>query len=255
MKFDCKKSVKNNSINPTVASTGLGVNAVKNINDLNYVFERFKFIPFIMSYLNSYLENFDNNFDRYSRKFITISFFSEIHEELKMIYMKDLKNEQNFYKFSLIPIKLLFKNEEKLKAFEETFKVKENIIKYISGVFKFVEYEKSNKIQNEDFNQLSPIFHMKDETNHELNVDTNTINYLNCGYTPQSIKFIHEIYKNGIDVVNYGELSSIHGFAINSCDPSNMVVSLGIAGHRKINILFNLLVRKRSDGKIIIYNI
>ena len=49
--------------------------------------------------------------------------------------MKELKNQYNFFKFYLIPIKVLFKNEEKLKIFEETFKVKENITKYISGLF------------------------------------------------------------------------------------------------------------------------
>jgi len=247
MNFDNKKNLKINAINPSIANTGIGVLAAKNKNDLNYVFERFKFIPFIMSYLTSYLENFDNNFERYAKKFITISFFSEIHEELKMIYMKDLKNEQNFYKFSLIPIKLLFKNEEKLKSFEELFKVKENIIKYISGLFKFVEYERNNNKLNEDSNyNLTNLD--KDEINYESNCDSNTINYVNSGYTPQSIKFIHEIYKNGVEVVNYGDTASVHGFTINSCDPSNLVVALGIGGHRKINLLFNLLIRKRTDG-------
>ena len=249
MKFDCKKSLKLNAINPALAITSLGVIAAKNKNDLNYVFERFKFIPFIMSYLNSYLENFDNNFDRYTRKFISISFFAEIHEELKMIYMKDLKNEQNFFKFSLIPIKLLFKNEEKLKNFEELFKIKENIIKYVSGIFKFVQYEKSDKIFTEDSIYKIPNYDDKEENlNNDLNGDSSGVNYVNSGYTPQSIKFIHEIFKNGVDVVNYGDTASLHGFTINSCDPSNLVVALGIGGHRKTNLLFNLLIRKRSEG-------
>jgi hypothetical protein len=250
MKFDYKKSLKTNALNPVIANTGLSVMAAKNKNEFNYVFERFKFIPFIMSYLNSYLENFDNNFDRYARKFISISFFAEIHEELKMIYMKDLKNEQNFFKFSLIPIKLLFKNEEKLKTFEEFFKIKENVIKYVRGIFKFIQYEKSNKLIAEDSFSKLPNFNEKENNlNNELNGDSNGINYVNSGYTPQSIKFIHEIFKSGIDVVNYGDSASIHGLTLNSCDPSNMVVALGIGGHRKINLLFNLLIRKRSEGK------
>jgi len=196
------------------------------------------------------LENFDTNFDRYAKKYISISFFAEIHEELKIIYMKDLKNEQNFFKFSLIPIKLLFKNEEKLKAFEEFFKIKENVIKYVKGIFKFVHYEKSNKlIADNSFSKLPNFNEKENNLNNELNGDSNGINYVNSGYTPQSIKFIHEIFKSGIDIVNYGDSASIHGFTLNSCDPSNMVVALGIGGHRKINLLFNLLIRKRSEGK------
>ena len=236
IKFDGRKTLKN--------AASLFQSKLK--PEINYVHESFKFIPFIMSYLDSYLENFDNNFDRYTKKYMTISFFSEIHEELKMIYMKDLKNDQNFFKFLLIPIKILFKCEEKLKNFEEIFKVKENVIKYISGIFKYVEFEKNLKPKNINNNPSS--FYIKDET------EKNKENLYECdensytGYTPESIKFIHGIFKSGIEIVNYGDANCLNGFALNSCDPSNLVVALGINGHRKINVLFNLLIRKRSEG-------
>lgn len=250
MKFDCKKSLKINAPNLAVASTGLGMVAALNKNELNYVHERFKFIPFITSYLNSYLENFDNNFDRYVKKFMTISFFSEIHEELKLIYMKDLKNEHNFYKFLLTPIKILFSNEEKLKTFEEIFKLKENIIKYVSGIFKFVEYEKNNDKKITNYMNYS----INDNENIKIENDDQN-NYVNSGYTTQSIKFINGIFKNGVEVVNYGDSATLNGYTINSCDPSNMAVALGISGHRKINLLFNLLIRKRSEGKLFFHKL
>ncbi len=188
------------------------------------------------------------------KKFIKISTFAGIHEELKKIYMKELKDQFNFFKFQLIPIKVLFKDEEKLKNFEEVFKIKENVIKYISCLFKFVEYEKTKEILNKNIesNFSNGNYYLnndnKKENNNENYDGEKNIDNNNSGYSSQSIKFINGIFKNGVEVANFGESNLLQGFTINSCDPSNMGIALGLSGHKKVNVLFNLLIRKRTEG-------
>ena len=72
--------------------------------------------------------------------------------------------------------------------------------------------------------------------------------------TKESIKIINQVFKSGIEVVLYNENFRINDFAINNCDNSKMSIALLQQGHQKVNLLYNLLKRKRSDGIINIYN-
>ena len=50
------------------------------------------------------------------------------------------------------------------------------------------------------------------------------------------------------EILLFNENTIVQGFTINSCDISTFAVSTGIQGHRKINILDNLLVRSRGEN-------
>jgi hypothetical protein len=66
-------------------------------------------------------------------------------------------------------------------------------------------------------------------------------------YTKESVKIVNQIFKNGVDIVSFPEGNTIQGFALNNCDISKIAVALNNNGHKKINILYNLLIRKRSE--------
>jgi Holliday junction resolvasome RuvABC ATP-dependent DNA helicase subunit len=135
--------------------------------------------------------------------------------------MKNLSQETNFYKYALIPIKRIFSNSDKLKNFELTFNLKKSVMKYISSLLKFIKFEKSSN--NDNTEEVT-------------------------SYSKESIRIVNTIFKNGVDVVHFNDNTNISGFAINNCDISNLSVALKANGHRKINILYNLLIRKRSEG-------
>jgi hypothetical protein len=189
----------------------------------HFLHENFKFIPLLLGLVNSYIDSFSMNFKKYVRNYTTVPLVFEIHEELKMLYMKNLSQETNFYKYSVIPIKLIFKNPDKLKNFESSFCLKKIVMKYISGLTKYIRYEKEwTKNENEE-----DVYR----------------------YSKESIRIVNEVFKNGIEILNFQEHSSINGFAINHCDVSNLAVSMKSHGHKKVNMLYHLLIKKRSDGK------
>ena len=70
--------------------------------------------------------------------------------------------------------------------------------------------------------------------------------------TKESVKIINQLLKNGLEIVLFNETFRIHDFSINNCDNSKMSVALLQQGHKRINILNNMLKRKRTDGKLAI---
>jgi hypothetical protein len=68
--------------------------------------------------------------------------------------------------------------------------------------------------------------------------------------TKESVKIINQLLKNGLEIVLFNETFRIHDFTINNCDNSKMSVALLQQGHKRVNVLHNLLKRKRSDGRI-----
>jgi hypothetical protein len=173
---------------------------------------------------------------KYIRNYTDVVTIFEIHEELKMIYMKNLSQESNFFKYSLIPIKSLFKSPDKLRAFEEKFELKKNMLKHMSSICKYVKYERNKDIVANDQSEVGYV-----PISGSIPMDF-------LKYSRDSVRIVNQIFKNGIDVVNFGEGHSIQDFAINNCDVSNFAVSLLNQGHKKINIMSNLLLRRRSDG-------
>jgi hypothetical protein len=188
----------------------------------HFLHQTFKFIPQLLSLVNSYIDSFSLNIKKYIRNYTNVPLVNELHEELKMLYMKNLSQEANFYKYAFIPIKSLFKNPDKLKTFESTFSIKKNVMRYISGLTKFIKYEKELSKNEEDVDVYK--------------------------YSKESIRIVNQIFKNGIEILNYSDQNSIAGFAVNHCDISNIAMSLKSNGHRKVNVLYNLLIKKRSDG-------
>jgi hypothetical protein len=202
----------------------------------HYIHEQFKFIYQLLSLTNYNLDNFEQNLHKYIKNYTDVVSIFDIHEELKMIYMKNLSQESNFFKYSLIPIKTLFKTPDKLRAFEEKFELKKNMLKYMSNICKYVRYERvkvdsEEQVEGRQFNMSN-----------NLSVDFRK-------YSRDSVRIVNQIFKNGIDVVNFGEGHDIQDFAINNCDVSNFAISLLNQGHKKINIMSNLLLKRRSDGK------
>jgi hypothetical protein len=191
-------------------------------NKDHFLHENFKFIPLLLGLVSSYIDSFSMNIKKYIRSYANVPLVFEIHEELKMLYMKNLSQETNFYKYSYISIKKIFSNPDKLKNFESSFSLKKNVMKYISGLTKYIKYEK--QIAKTD--------------------DGDDV----YRYSKESIRIVNEIFKNGIEILNYNDHGSIAGFAINHCDVSNLAISMKSNGHKKINMLYNLLIKKRSDG-------
>jgi hypothetical protein len=102
-----------------------------------------------------------------------------------------------------------------LKDFENYFNVKENISVALSRICRKVSYERGG-----------------DERK----------------VTKESIKIINQLFKSGIEVALFGEGTRIHDFAVNNCDNSKISIALLQQGHRRVNLLYNIYKRKRSDG-------
>lgn len=193
----------------------------------------FKFVSRLIVMLKGYVDNFEENHDKYIRTYMPVNLLFQIHSEFEIIYMKNLAQEDNYYKYSVIPIKTLFVNQLNLKAFEETFSLKHYVTKHISTLLKNIKYEKKQVNNNDPSN--------------------NTFNYEdNEGYSLESVKVINEIFETGIEVAKFPEGEVVSSFSINNCDPRNMALGFKQNGHKKINLLFNLLIRKRTDSNLII---
>jgi hypothetical protein len=197
----------------------------------HYIQDQFKFIYSLFIMTNNFIDNFENNFNKYINNYLNVTTLYEIHEELKLIYMKNLSQESNYYKYSLFQIKSLFDSPEKLKCFEEIFEIKKNMLRYMSNICRFVKYERKKSIEGNDEEYLQGV------------------PYDFLRYSGESVKIVNSLFKNGYEIANFSEGNKINRFAINNCDLSKVAVALVNNGHKKINLMNNFLIKKRSEGK------
>lgn len=217
----------------------LAVTHLQQIQEADHYFhEEFKFIPLLKSLTGSYIKNFETNMEKYIKNYMNCDLIYKIHSELKKIYMKDLSKETNYFKYDFIPIKNIFSTEDSLKMFEMKFQLNKIIIKYISYLCKQLKYERKKENEEDEDNII--------DNNDDNNNNNNNINDSN--YNKASIEIMNEIFGTGYEIAVFNENTIVQGFTINSCDISTFAVSTGIQGHRKINILDNLLVRSRGEN-------
>lgn len=211
----------------------LSLNENKEGESDHYFHEEFKFVPLLKSLTNSYKNNFEANMEKYIKNYMDVNLIYKIHNELKTIYMKDISQETNYFKYEFIPIKNIFPKEDALKNFESKFQLKEIIITYISHLCKQFKYER--KTQEEEDNEI-------------IDSDNKDNTTPNSHYNKTSISIVNQIFNTGYEVALFNESTIVQGFAINPCDISNIAVSTVSLGHRKINMLYNILVRSRSEN-------
>ena len=120
-----------------------------------------------------------------------------------------------------------------ISLFESKFQLKEIIITYISHLCKQFKYER--KTQEEEDNEI-------------IDSDNKDNTTPNSHYNKTSISIVNQIFNTGYEVALFNESTIVQGFAINPCDISNIAVSTVSLGHRKINMLYNILVRSRSEN-------
>jgi hypothetical protein len=168
----------------------------------------------------------------------------KIHDELKSIYTKKDMNI-TYDKFKIIKIELAFPKQEKLEIFENTFNLKDIIIKYLSYLCYIIKYERK-KYNSNDQDDNSDKEEIKIEN---IPIDETQENYIpECSYTKRSINRVNQVFRNGFEIAKFDENIIVQDFAINKCDISNIAVSMISSGHRKINLLNSLLVSSRNNN-------
>ena len=206
----------------------------------HYFYEEFKFINYLKTLVNSYLDNFDINIEKYISLYMTCDLRYSIHEELKKIYIKKspIKFSKSGKNIKIIKYEYLFscKSEEKFFArfnnFESTFNLRNIICKYITYLSGKFKYEK--KQENDPL---------------EVNINLADPTLPPSTYTISSINIVSSVFhKIGYEIFNLSENLTINDFCLNNCDMTQMAVSFGSQGNIKINILNNLLNKKKTGS-------
>ena len=204
----------------------------------HYFYEDFKFIDYLYALIHSYLENLDINIEKYRSKYMKCDLRYEIHEELKKIYIKKspikfTKKEKNI---KIIKYEFLFSSKtgekffERFNDFEKLFNLSEIICKYITFLSKRFKYEKR-----------------KEDDPPEVNTNLPDPNLPPSNYTMSSINIVSSLFhKVGYEVFNLNENLIINDFCFNNCDMTQMAVSFGQQGNIKINLLNNLINKKKN---------
>ena len=209
-----------------------------------YFHEEFKFAQYLSSLMNNYKLNFESNLENYIKIYMRTNLIYKIHDELKSIYTKKDMNI-TYDKFKIIKIELAFPKQEKLEIFENTFNLKDIIIKYLSYLCYIIKYERK-KYNSNDQDDNSDKEEIKIEN---IPIDETQENYIpECSYTKRSINRVNQVFRNGFEIAKFDENIIVQDFAINKCDISNIAVSMISSGHRKINLLNSLLVSSRNNN-------
>ena len=253
---EISKFIEKNQMLKKISYSDLKQMAIKNSdkNDINsknslinekndhYFYEDFKFIIYLKTLVNSYLDNFDINIEKYISLYMKCDLRYSIHEELKKIYIKKspIKFSTTGKNIKLIKYEYLYskKSEEKFfqrfYQFESVFKLGNVICKYITYLSEKFKYEK--KIENDP-----------------LDVDINPADQSlpPSNYTISSINIVSSVFhKVGYEIFKLNENITINDFCCNYCDMTQMAVSFGSQGNIKINILNNLLNKKKTDSML-----
>ena len=176
----------------------------------------FKFLKRLLLITQNYLQAFNLEFERILKKHIEMKEKASILKELKEVYETDVEfSPMSYTKFNIIDIKQFFKNSEKFAEFETEFTIQDTIYKYLSIIPTKLYYEKRNYIEK---------------------------------YNDLSVEVVSDLFgKSGYELLKLNEDTIIHNFDFNSCNNSNMIISLANHGHMRVNLLPSILKANRSQ--------
>ena len=215
--------------------------------DINYItIDNYNFINDIELKIEYNLNGFDFYINKYITKKLDCSLSYGIYEELKNIYINKknisyIKDEVNNYK--IIKIEKLFHSKEKNKffqkflKFEKIFKLGENIKNYLPFLTYNFKYEKNKE-------------HNSNNKDNQINIADNLLPP--SSISSKSIQIVNNIFGNGYDICNYNNELKVNDFCINSCDITQMSISLLDKGNIKINVLDKIigkLENKKEEEK------
>ena len=180
----------------------------------DYFNPNFTILPFLYEETNKFINNFSQNLENYLDFYFKPLEISNLHYFLyKKIIMKEKIDMPDVIGFSYF-----FNRQEDVVAFLETIEVKQTIPSILCQILKKLEYYKKS----------------------------------NLGYCEETTKAISELFGDGIEIVKYSESVTISDFAINLCNSDQLTVALGVSTHSKLSAITNLLIKERSEDKMIL---